>query len=278
MKIRTYIEEAKKNKTAIGHFNISNLEMFKAVLGAVEALNKPVFIGVSEGEREYFGIKEIVSLVKLKQGDGFPIFLNADHTYSYEGIVKVVDAGFDSVIFDGTSLSMDENIEITKKCVEYARQRDVLVEGELGYIGKSSKMLDALPGGIKMTTLEDARRYVDETKVDFLAPAVGNIHGMLKSGGNPKLDIKRIKDIKEAVSIPLVLHGGSGISDADFKSAIQAGVNIIHVSTEIRRAYRKGMEDMLINNPEELAPYRMGLPIISAVQEVVSERMNLFQP
>jgi len=276
MNISTYIKKAKEDKSAIGHFNISNIEMFNAVVSAVREMQVPVFIGVSEGERNYIGLNQVVSLVQSVKNEGLPIFLNADHTYSFEAVKSAVDAGFDTVIFDGAGLPIEENIEITKKCVDYAHDREVLVEGELGYIGKSSKMLDEVPDGIEMTSVGDALYYVKETGVDFLAPAVGNIHGMLKGANNPGLDIERIKSIKEAVGIPLVLHGGSGTSDEDFRSAIDAGIDIIHVSTEMRVAYRKALEETLLENPDDLAPYRLGAQSLLAVQDVVMRRMKLF--
>ncbi len=276
MNLDTYIQKATENKTALCHFNISNTEMCNAIVNAVRNTGIPVFIGVSEGERNYIGLSQVVALVKSVQEEGLPIFLNADHTYSFEAVVEAVDAGFDAVIFDGAKLPLEENIEITKKCVEYAKGKGVYVEGELGYIGTSSKLLDSIPEGIEMTSVEDAVSYVKETGVDFLAPAVGNIHGMLKGKGNPLLNRERIKEISDATGLPLVLHGGSGTSDEDFLSAIDNGMKIIHISTELRLAHRKALDKVLSDNPDELAPYRIGAPVALAVQEVAESRMKLF--
>lgn len=282
--LREYIADAESKKIAVGHFNISNLEALHAIYNGAKSLDLPVIIGTSEGEREFIGVHETVALVKvLREKYNYPIFLNADHTYSYEGVVEAIDAGYDAVIFDGAKVSYEENIEITKKCVEYARAsgRDVLVEAELGNIGQSSKIIDEIPEGVAtskefMTSVEDAQRFVEVTGVDLLAPAVGNMHGILKGGVNPKIDTERIGMIRNAAGVPLVLHGGSGISDQDFKDAIASGISIVHINTEIRIALKEGIKKALAETPDEIAPYRLLQPSIDAVQEKVIERLKLF--
>jgi fructose-bisphosphate aldolase class II len=225
----------------------------------------------------------VVALVKaLREHYNYPIYLNADHTYSFERVKEAVDAGYDAVIFDGTKLPLEENIIQTKKCVEYAKSvnPNILVEGEIGYIGTSSKLLDELPEGVDpehaVTTTEELKRYVSETGVDLVAPAVGNLHGMLKGGKNPNLNIARIKELREAGGVPMVLHGGSGISDKDFTDAIQAGIAIVHINTEIRVAYRDGIKTALAENPDEIAPYRYMKQGADGVAKVVTERLRLF--
>ncbi|MEO8637436.1 MAG: class II fructose-bisphosphate aldolase [Candidatus Taylorbacteria bacterium] len=279
-----YIAEAEKNKVAIGHFNISNIEMVQAVFTAAKKLGVPVIIGASEGERAFFGVKQIVAVVRsLREEANFPVFLNADHTYSFERVKEAIDAGFDLAIIDGAKLSFDENVAMTKKCVEYAKsvRPDILIEGELGYIGQSSKVLDALPEGVKVTgddlTHPDvAKKFVEMTGIDLLAPAVGNVHGMMRVGHDPRLDIKRIKDIRVASGIPLVLHGGSGTVDEDLVSAIDAGISITHISTELRVAFVNGIKKSLAENPEEVAPYKyMKLPM-EEVERVAEARLKLF--
>lgn len=282
--LREYINKAKEDGVAVGHFNISNLEGLHGIFNAAKELDLPVIIGVSEGERKFVGVREAAALIKsLRDEHNYPIFLNADHTYSYEGVVEAIDAGFDSVIFDGVKLSPKENIEMTKRCVEYARGcgRDVIVEAEMGNIGQSSKMLDEVPEGVAteeafMTSVEDAKAFVEATGVDMLAPAVGNMHGMVKGGHNPRIDERRVKDIAEATRVPLTLHGGSGLVDEDFTKAIRAGVACVHINTEIRIAYKEGLVQSLADNPDEIAPYRILQPAIDAVQEVVKARLKLF--
>lgn len=281
--LRENIAEAETNKVAIGHFNISDTEGLHAIFNAAKKINVPVIIGTSEGERDFVGVRQAVALVKsLREEYNYPIFLNADHTYSVERIKEVVDAGYDAVIFDGTKLPFEENVEETKKAVEYARSvnPDIIVEGEIGYIGTSSKVLDELPEGVDptgaVTTEEEVAQYVKETGVDLVAPAVGNLHGMLKGGRNPELNIEQISLLRKAGGVPMVLHGGSGISDNDFNSAIKAGIAIVHINTEIRVAYRKGIEEVFKEKPDEIAPYRFLKGGVEGMTEVVEKRLRLF--
>ncbi|MBI2108635.1 MAG: class II fructose-bisphosphate aldolase [Parcubacteria group bacterium] len=282
--LREIIVDAEKNKVAIGHFNISNLETLWGIFNAARKLNVPVIIGTSEGERDFVGVRQAVALVKsLREEFDYPVFLNADHTYSFERVKEAVDAGYDAVIFDGTKLPLAENIKITKQCVEYARSvnKHILVEGELGYIGTSSKLLDAIPEGAAvrdemLTKPKEFSQFIKETGVDLAAPAVGNLHGMLKSGKNPNLNISRIQELRVAGGVPLVLHGGSGISDEDFKNAIAAGISIVHINTEIRVAYKSGVQMGIQENPDEIAPYKFIKEAVRAVEEVVEKRLKLF--
>jgi len=279
--LRKYIENAQKDKVAIGHFNISNIETLWAIFHAAKSLGLPVIIGLSEGERDFFGAAQAVAMVKsLREEFNYPIFINADHSYSFEKVKEAVDAGFDAVIFDGAQLSLEKNIEETKKCVQYAREvnPEILVEGELGFIGQSSKIIEAMPSGVSpqtQTKPEDAEYFVRETDVDLFAPSVGNIHGIVKTG-NPQLNIERIKALSQAAKVPLVLHGGSGISDSDFIKAIQAGISIIHINTEIRIAYQRALKLSLQENPEETTPYKIMKPVVKEIQKVVEKRLKLF--
>ena len=282
--LKECVKEAEQKKIAIGHFNISNIEGLWGVFGASRALNVPVIIGVAEGERDFLGVRQSVALVKsLRDEFNYPIYLNADHTHSFDRVKEAIDAGFDSVIYDGADLSFEENIKITKQCVDYARSAnpDILVEGELGFIGASSKVLDEIPEGVgldekSLTDPAKAREFVEKTGVDMLAPAVGNFHGMLRGGVDPKLNIERIKQIFEATKVPLVLHGGSGNSEDDFKQAIASGVSIVHINTEIRVAYKTGLMLGLSENPDEVAPYKFLKPAVMAVRDVVDKKLRLF--
>ncbi len=282
--LKQTVWEAKEKKVAVGHFNISNLEALWGIFRAAQSLNVPVIIGVSEGERDFVGVKQVASLVKsIREEFDYPIYLNADHTYSFDKVKEAIDAGFDSVIVDGAKLSFEENVKMTKQCVEYARNcgREVLVEAELGYIGQSSKVLDEIPEGVMLdeSSLTDpakAKEFVELTGVDMLAPAVGNFHGMLRGGVDPKLNIERVKAISEATGIPLVLHGGSGNSEDDFKQAIANGINIVHINTEIRLAFRDAVKKALQENPDEVAPYKFLKPGMLAVQEVVANKLRFF--
>lgn len=292
--LRQAIQEAEKNKVAIGHFNISELAGLKGIFKAALEISKyrnieiPVIIGVSEGEAGFIGYRQVAALVKsLREEYNYPIFLNADHAKSLEKIKEAVEAGFDAVLFDAGKSPFEENIKKTKEAVEYvksasaSRRTEILVEAELGYLGSSSVILKEIPkdATIKkedLTKPEEAARFVKETKVDLLAPAVGNIHGMFKNTPNPNLDIERIKEIREAAGVPLVLHGGSGIIDDDFLQAIDAGISIIHINTELRLAWRKGMDKALKENPEEITPYKL-LPLaVEEIKKVAYNRLKLW--
>ena len=279
--LRSYIQDCKEAKKAIGHFNFSNLEGLWAITRAAENTGLPVLVGTSEGERDAIGLHQAVALVKsIREEKNIPLFLNADHHYSVEAVKAAIDAGYDSVIFDGAKLPLEENIAASKECVAYARNcgREVLVEVELGYIGQSSKMLDGIPEGVTLDTLtsvEDAKRLIEETGADLLAPAVGNIHGMFKGGIDPRLNIGRIKEIAEGVSVPLVLHGGSG-NDADFDMAIEGGMSIVHVNTELRATYTKALKLFLQEHADEITPYKYGKVAGLAMQKVVEEKLKTF--
>ncbi len=282
--LKYHLEQAVKNKVAIGHFNISNIEGLWAVFNAAKALNLPVIVGTSEKERDFIGLKQSVALIRsLREEFDYPIFLNADHTYSFEKVKEAVDAGYDAVIYDGAEQPLEENIKITRQCVEYARSKNpnIVVEGELGYKGTSSQVLDSIPKGVELdkeylTSVEEAARFVKETGVDLLAPAIGNFHGMLSSGHDPALNIDVAREVAEAAGIPLVLHGASGNSAEDIKASIDAGVSIVHVSTELRVAFRKSLEETLAANPKEVATYKILGPSVEAVQKVVTDKLKIF--
>ncbi|MFA6353522.1 MAG: class II fructose-bisphosphate aldolase [Candidatus Paceibacterota bacterium] len=281
--LREYIKEAEEKGVAIGHFNISNLEGFHGVYHSAKKLNVPVIIGLSEGEEDFVGRNEAIGMIKeIREKENFPIFLNADHHYSFERVKLAIDAGFDSVIFDGANLSFEENVKITKECVEYAHKiiketgRDILVEAEIGFIGSGSNIKDTIPEGAGVLTKpEEAKKFVELTGLDMLAPSVGSIHGLIKSG-KPHIDAELVAEIKKATGIPLVLHGGSGLRDVDFTNAAKAGISIIHISTEIRLSYDEALKKSLLDNPNETTPYKILQPAVDAIEKVVENRLKLF--
>jgi len=281
--LREYIKGAEEKKVAIGHFNISNLEGFHGVFRAAKKLNVPVIIGLSEGEENFVGQEEAVGMIKeIHEKESFPIFLNADHHYSFEKVRASIDAGFDSVIFDGANLSFEENVKITKQCVDYAHTitkntgRDVILEAELGYIGSGSNVKDTIPDGAGVLTKpEEAKKFVELTGLDMLAPSVGSIHGLIKSG-KPHINGILVTEIRKITGVPLVLHGGSGLRDEDFINGIKAGIAIVHISTEIRLAYDEALKKSLIDNPTETTPYKILEPAVEAIEKIVENRLKLF--
>lgn len=281
--LREYIKEAEEKGVAIGHFNISNLEGLHGIYNAARKLALPVVIGLSEGEEKFVGTEEAVALIRaIRERDNYPIFLNADHHGSFESVKKCIDAGFDMVIIDGAKLSFEENVALTKECVDYAKEftqktgREVLVEAELGYIGSGSDIKDTIPEGAGVLTKpEDAKRFVEETGIDLLAPSVGSIHGLVKTG-QPSINAELVREIRSVAGVPLVLHGGSGLKDEDFTNAIKAGIGMVHINSEIRLAWKEAVEKFISENPNEINPSKILIPAMEAIERVVYERMKLF--
>ena len=282
--LQYYLGEAQKGKWAIGQFNFSNLEILRAIIQAAQKLYSPVIVGTSEGEREFVGVRQAAALVKsLREEHHFPIFINADHTHSLERVKEAVEAGYDAILFDGGKLPLEENIRQTREAVQYIKAEDphIVVEGELGYIGSASEVLKEMPEGAAitaetMTKAEEAEKFVKETEIDLLAPAVGSLHGMFENSPDPRLDVQRIGFIKKAVKIPLVLHGGSGVRDEDFLAAIKAGISVVHVSTEIRLVWRKSLEKSLGAQLNEVAPHKIMKPVLDDMEKIVENRLRLF--
>jgi ketose-bisphosphate aldolase len=282
--LRNLLQGAQEKGVAIGHFNVSDLVLLKAVFAAARELSVPVLVGLSEGEREFVGVRQIAAFVRsLRDEFEFPIFLNADHTHSLAKGVEAAKAGFDSIVFDRSALPFEENVRQTKQAVEALKAINpaMLVEGEIGDIGTGSEIHESSPDLSKgLSTPEEARQFVSNTGIDILAPAVGNMHGMLKSmvTGKAKkhLDIKRIADIKRAAQVFLTLHGGSGTNDGDLREAIAAGINIVHINTEVRVAWRSGLEQGLAKNADEVVPYKILPSAVDSVRQVVSARLRLF--
>jgi fructose-bisphosphate aldolase class II len=281
-RLRDALKKAQENGVAIGHFNIADSVLLKAVFASARELNVPVLVGASEGEREFLGVRQLAALVRsLREEFEFPIFLNADHTHSLEKALEAAKSGFDAIVFDLSTLPFDQNLRQTRTAVKALKgiNPDVLVEGEIGDIGTGSEIHAQAPT-YKLTTPEEAKQFVESTRIDILAPAVGNMHGMLTSmvQGEAKkhLDIERIAQIKLAAQVPLTLHGGSGTDDRDLRNAIAAGISIIHINTELRIAWRRGLEEGLRKEPHEVVPYKI-LPLaVDSVKQVTTSRLRLF--
>jgi fructose-bisphosphate aldolase, class II len=282
--LKAVLLDAQAKGEAVGHFNISDLVLLKAVVAAARELNVPVLVGLSEGEREFVGTRQIGALVRsLREEFDFPIFLNADHTHSLAKGIEAAKAGFDAIVFDLSALPFEENVRQTKEAVEALKaiNPSMMVEGEIGDIGTGSEIHDSSPDLSKgLSSPEEAKQYVESTGVDILAPAVGNMHGMLRSmikGETKKrLDIERIAGIKRATGTFLTLHGASGTDDDDLRRAIAAGINVVHINTELRVAWRRGLEQGLGKMPDEVVPYKIYPPAVEAVKEVVMSRLRLF--
>jgi fructose-bisphosphate aldolase, class II len=276
------LRQAEARGIAVGHFNVSDLVTLYGVVEAARERELPVVIGVSEAERRFFGVTQLVAVIKsLRDRGGPPIFLNADHTHSLSAAVEAAKAGFDWVVCDFSSLPFDENLRRTKEAVVAlkALRPDILIEGEIGDIGSGSQIHDSAPHRA-LTTPEEALQFAQETGIDTLAPAVGNMHGVLKSmlsgGARKHLDTARIRAIKERTRIFMTLHGGSDTADADLREAIAAGMTVVHINTELRLAWRRAIEESFANRKEEIAPYTLLAPAVAAVKGIVGARLTLF--
>ena len=282
--LRDALAWSEKEGSGLGHFNVGDLVALKAVIAAAAEAGLPVLLGASEGEREFFGVRQLAALIKsLREETSFPVFLNADHTHSLAKAVEAANAGFDSVGIDFSALPFDQNIARTREAVQAIKAANpaILAEGEVGDIGTGSEIKETVQGDFKnLTTPEQARQFVAATGIDILAPAVGNMHGMLKSmvQGKAKkhLDLERIAQIKQAAGVFLTLHGGSGTDDEHFRKAIAAGINIVHINTELRVAWRRSLDETLARDSNEVVPYKILRPVVDAVRQVVSSRMRLF--
>ncbi|MDO8574867.1 MAG: class II fructose-bisphosphate aldolase [bacterium] len=280
--IKNYLKDAALNKWAIGHFNFSEDEALRAIVESAALFKTPIFVGTSEGERKHIGLKQAVNLVKaFREEFGIPIFLNADHHKTFESVKEAVDAGYDAILADFSALSFEENIKLTKQSVEYAKSKNpnIIVEGELGYVRGESKIQKEIIE-IKaedLTKPEEAEQFIRETSVDMLAPAVGNIHGIITSS-KESIDIDRINNIKRAVgeNIYLVLHGASGLGETDLKNSINAGISMIHINTEIRIAFTEALRKSVVEMPEETTPYKILTPSIEAMKKVTEEKIKIF--
>lgn len=270
----------------MGHFNVSELDQFRAIVEACKKVGAPAVIGTSEGERKHLGLKQAVALrdVFCKEFD-LPIFLNADHSKSIESAKEAIGAGYDSTHIDLSAKSFAENAAGTKEVVEYARAiscklqaTSLSIEGELGYLRGESQIqkekIEVRPEDY--TDPKQAVEFVEKTGVDRLAIAVGNVHGI--SLDEPKLDIERIRAIRKEIpeEIALVLHAGSGIPDGQIKAAIAAGIGNIHINTDIRVAFVKELKKSLEENPEETAMYKLDASAVEKLKELVKEKLKLF--
>src|SRR5262249_31181311 len=282
--LRDVLTQLERAGAGLGHFNVSDQVLLKAVVAAAAETKFPVLIGASEGERDFFGARQLAALVKSQREElDVPLFLNADHTHSLAKALEAANAGFDAVTIDFSALPFEENVAQTKEAVQAIKAINpaILAEGEIGDIGSGSEIHESAEADFsKLTTPEEARQFVEATGIDILAPSVGNRHGMLKSmvQGKAKkhLDLERIDRIKQAAGVFLTLHGGSGTDDEHFRKAIAAGINIIHINTELRVAWRKSLGESLARDTNEVVPYKILRPVVDSVKQVVSSRLRLF--
>lgn len=273
------LKEAQKGRYGIGAFNANNMEIIQAIIETAEEEKAPVILQASQGAIKYAGLDMIVAIVKvMAEKAKIPVALHLDHGTDYYQNIKCLRAGFTSLMYDGSKLPFNENVEMTKKVVEMAHTCDIPVEAELGQIGK---MGDSDEPGValervkeSMAVPEEAAKFVELTGIDFLAAAVGTIHGCRTPFA--KLDIPRIKKIRELTGVPLVLHGASGANDEEVRKGIAAGICKINIDTRIRLYFVKKMREILEKNTEEIDPRKILGPAKDAAKEIIRDRMRVF--
>lgn len=271
--------KAREGHYAVGQFNINNLEWTKAVLGTAQRLNSPVILGVSEGAAKYMtGYKTVAQMVKAmieEMNITVPVALHLDHG-SFDGALKAIDAGFSSVMFDGSHYAIDENIEKTKEIVAIANQKGLSVEAEVGSIGGEE---DGVVGKGEVADPAECKMIAD-LGIDFLAAGIGNIHGVYPENW-AGLDFGALEAINKKVGdMPLVLHGGTGIPEDMIKKAISLGVSKINVNTECQLTFAKAtriyIEEGKDKQGKGFDPRKLLAPGAKAIEETVEEKMQLF--
>lgn len=266
---------AQENKYAVGAFNVNNMEGIQAIIGAAEELKSPVILQASQGGLKYAGVEYIAGLGKLAASQAkVPVALHLDHGTDFDQVMQCIRNGFTSVMIDGSRFPLEENIAFTKKVVEIAHMVGVTVEAELGKIGGTEDHITVSDKDATFTDPMEAKRFVEETGVDYLAIAVGTAHGVYK--GEPKLDYDRIIEIRNMVDIPLVLHGSSGVPAESLQKAISLGICKINIDTDIRAAFAKAVKEYMLANPDQIDPRKILGPASEAMKRVIMEKMKIF--
>ncbi len=292
------LEAANRGGYAVGAFNINNLEILQGVVAGCVEKSSPVIIAVSEGAINYAGFDYIVAMVRTAtELSPIPMVLHLDHGRDKEIISRCIHGGFTSVMIDASHLPLEDNIRVTRRVVEMAHAEGISVEGELGRLQGIEEMVSVEEREATLTDPQEAERFVEETGVDFLAPAIGTSHGAFKFKGKAKLDLKRLREIKRRVGIPLVLHGAStvpqrilelvtryggelkeakGVPPEQLKEAISLGINKINTDTDLRLALTGAVRKVLAEDRGVFDPRKILGPARDLIREVVHEKVDLF--
>ena len=264
--------DAQKGGYAVGAFNVENMEMVKAVIAAAEELNAPVMLQTTPSTVKYGSLETYAAIVAAEAKKAtVPVCLHLDHGNSYELAMAAIEAGYSSVMIDGSHESLENNIAITKKVVEDAEKKEIPVEAELGKVGGKEDDLEA-EADMNTDPIE-AKQFVDRTRVSSLAIAIGTAHGFY--AGTPVLDKERVSEIKALVSVPLVLHGASGLSNEEIKECVSRGMCKVNFATELRVAYTDAVKRLLEEKPETFDPKKIGEVGMLAVKELAVNRMKV---
>lgn len=265
--------DAQAGGYAVGAFNIENMEMAQAAIAAAEALRSPILLQTTPGTLKYADTALYLANVKaLAEKATVPVAMHLDHGSSFQQAMSVYRAGYTSIMIDGSKLPFEENIALTAKVVEVCHCGNVPVEAELGMVGGKE---DGMEGGNMdiYTDPDQAAEFVQRTGVDFLAVGIGTAHGVYK--GEPKLDVERLSQIRAKVSVPLVLHGTSGVPDDVVRDCIRRGICKVNYATDLRIAYTKAVRETLENDPAIIDPKKFGAAGRKAVQACVEGRIRV---
>ncbi len=269
------LDHAHKNGYAVGAFNVVNMEMLQAVVETAEAEKSPVFVQTSQGAMSYAGVELLSTMVRqIANSVSVPVALHLDHGGSFEVAVKCVRNGWSSVMIDGSHHPLEGNIEVTRRVVDVAHACGVSVEAELGRLGGVEDNISVDEKDAMYTDPEEAKKFVAETGIDYLAIAIGTAHGKYK--GIPKLDFDRLATIKNDLKMPLVLHGASGVDDDSIKKAIALGINKINIDTELRCAFTDTLREVLNESPDLFDLRKYLGPARDSVKAKVAEKIRLF--
>lgn len=291
------LDKARREGYAVPSFNTNNLEITQAILETAEALKAPVFIQVSDGARKYAGLENLSNLVRdMASRVSVPVVLHLDHGADYKMVLQALRAGFTSVMIDASHHPFEENVHETKRCVEAAHAVGVSVEAELGRLQGIEDNIVVDAKDAFLTDPDEAERFVEATGIDYLAIAIGTSHGAYKGKGRPYIDHARLEQIAARVSIPLVLHGSSGvpqwlkdkmsatgadlgdptgIHDEDVRKAIPNGIAKINIDTDLRLAFTAGIREVVVGNPKEFDPRKLLGKGREYLKQVIKEKFEL---
>lgn len=267
--------DAQQGQYAVGAFNCNNMEIVQAIVSAAEAEKSPVIVQASQGAIKYAGIEYIAAMTRLAaEQASVPVALHLDHGTSFAQIMSCVRNSFTSVMIDGSKLPLEENIALTNKVIEAVRPLGISVEAELGKIGGTEDDITVSEKEALFTDPAEAEYFADKTKVDALAIAIGTAHGQYK--GVPELDFQRLTEIRRRVSVPIVLHGSSGVPDEAIQKAISLGVCKVNIDTNIREAFVAAARKVMADHPQEIDPRKMLGPAKEATVAIIREKIRLF--
>ena len=273
---RNMLNKARNERSVVYHFNINNLEWTRIILEECNKLNASVILGVSEGAIKYMGgyhvvvdmVKALIKDLDIKND----VCLHLDHGSSFESCKKAIDAGFTSVMIDASKLDLPNNIRETKKVCDYAHPFNVTVEAEIGHVGG---MEDDVKASILLADYDECLRFVNETGIDSLAPAIGTVHGIYK--GELNIDFDLIKRLRDNLGIPLVMHGGSGLDESILKKAIECGISKINVNSDIQDVWHKEVMKFINENPDIYDPRKVIMAGSDAMREFIDHKINLLK-